>query len=1170
MAEQKSSGGMSPAMIAGGGAAVFILGVLIPVILVSATIGLAAKVFTDLPVFGGFFKVGASVTCKANHFFATDWIIPDSVGNAACSADELAKAEKMVNKEFAKNGLVDPLKAGLSCANWNVEQLGPIPRDKNGKATECLDATNSGDRTETIPAWLISVYRAAGAEYNVPWQLLAAINWNDTEFGALDTWKQQKGSVKNRVGWIPLTSAEWKGYGKKSKVRNLSDADKAGFAQDAGNAAPSFFKDPYTTKASCPLPAAVDEKGKTIQGGAPTSGGNGRVKGLPGPLTGVATFYNPKLSGINGTEGGGSFAKTYARGWAAAKLGSTGVPPGWNFPSSNHKWHGILVKVTNTKNGRSVEVPISDIGPGGPPINGRYRVIDLLPGPSEYLTQGKPGTIGEVKLEPIKRLTQAETAKYANGSKTGYSGSGSLTVNVPVTLSPDNAADTCDPVDSIFALAAYLSDKGAQGRVWQAALPDSSGQSNSAEIGGTSGYTWPGKNHQITSSFGPRKSPCAVCSSNHQGLDLAAVIGTPVFAVADGEVTISGPTGGYGNYICIRHDARITSCVGHNSKLLKKVGQKVKQGDKISLAGSTGNSTGPHLHFEILLNGVRVDPLPYLKGSVGSGGKGKPVNTTKVSTGGGISRMQKTNQQLGKTLRFDAKLKEVARPSAKSCASGDPPTATKLIPVFQAAAATFNLDWHVLAGITTVESGLGCNTGRSSAAAYGWTQFIDPTWASYGVDANSDGKADRLNAIDAIFSTARYLSASGAPKSYYKAIFAYNHADWYVAKVLSEAKRFGGGVEVVKELNDLTAKAVQKRNHAINRNLCPDAPDYKTCIASLYAKLTLKDEQGNETPDSSASGVLGGGCGDISGSLDKVRVAMLPDLKKKGLVDNRIVQVKGKNKAYTSRNTWARRDAAEATKAVLTLFQSCHPELKKHWKDISIWDFGAGAYGTKFGIVNNGHLSHRNGADVDINVSGVTNFNLPGPYHQKWAAQLAAMFYRAGANWIFFDDPTLQKWVNNTRSRLQKNQPKLTAYKSFQTRAMFTTPSYGLHFNHFHVRWNYAGSTTSTQKDIVKVYLNVGTTPDAGLGENPVQAGPVKPKPKPKPKPKAKAKSKSKATKKRPRTRQPRYRPPAYHPPVAHSPAYRPPSKPPAHRSPPKPPSRPPPSKPPPPSINIG
>lgn len=113
----------------------------------------------------------------------------------------------------------------------------------------------------------------------------------------------------------------------------------------------------------------------------------------------------------------------------------------------------------------------------------------------------------------------------------------------------------------------------------------------------------------ITSRYGSRES---IRSHDHQGLDIATKTGTPIKAVADGKVKFSGEKSGYGNLIILDHGNGITTYYGHCSKLYAKSGEEVKAGDKIAAVGSTGNSTGPHLHFEIRKNGVYVNPQKYL------------------------------------------------------------------------------------------------------------------------------------------------------------------------------------------------------------------------------------------------------------------------------------------------------------------------------------------------------------------------------------------------------------------------------------------------------------------------------------------------------------------------------------------------------------------------------
>jgi murein DD-endopeptidase MepM/ murein hydrolase activator NlpD len=112
----------------------------------------------------------------------------------------------------------------------------------------------------------------------------------------------------------------------------------------------------------------------------------------------------------------------------------------------------------------------------------------------------------------------------------------------------------------------------------------------------------------ITSPFCERRSYEAC----HPGIDIAVPTGTPIHAAASGRVAIAGWVGGYGNYTCIQHSASLSSCYGHQSSIQVSVGQSVSQGQVIGLSGSTGNSTGPHLHFEVRINGSVVNPMNYL------------------------------------------------------------------------------------------------------------------------------------------------------------------------------------------------------------------------------------------------------------------------------------------------------------------------------------------------------------------------------------------------------------------------------------------------------------------------------------------------------------------------------------------------------------------------------
>ena len=112
-----------------------------------------------------------------------------------------------------------------------------------------------------------------------------------------------------------------------------------------------------------------------------------------------------------------------------------------------------------------------------------------------------------------------------------------------------------------------------------------------------------------------------------------------------------------------------------------------------------------------------------------------------------------------------------------------------LLSIYQAAGIQYGIHWQVLAAINEIETDYGRNLNVSSAGALGWMQFIPSTWRAYGVDANKDGKKDPYNPVDAIFAAARYLKAAGYEQDVRRAIFAYNHADWYVDSVLLRATR---------------------------------------------------------------------------------------------------------------------------------------------------------------------------------------------------------------------------------------------------------------------------------------------------------------------------------------------------------------------------------------------
>jgi membrane-bound lytic murein transglycosylase B len=166
-------------------------------------------------------------------------------------------------------------------------------------------------------------------------------------------------------------------------------------------------------------------------------------------------------------------------------------------------------------------------------------------------------------------------------------------------------------------------------------------------------------------------------------------------------------------------------------------------------------------------------------------------------------------------------------PSSTCADVGVPPV---LVPIYQRAADAYALGPQgpsVLAGINEVETAFGTNLNVSSAGAVGWMQFMPETWSGYGVDANGDGVADPFNPEDAIFAAAAYLSANGMPQDTYGAIFAYNHADWYVAEVLANAACYAPEVGG----SAITAASLKPQHQVLS---CDPAPAWRKDVPAGY------------------------------------------------------------------------------------------------------------------------------------------------------------------------------------------------------------------------------------------------------------------------------------------------------------------------------------------------
>ncbi len=140
---------------------------------------------------------------------------------------------------------------------------------------------------------------------------------------------------------------------------------------------------------------------------------------------------------------------------------------------------------------------------------------------------------------------------------------------------------------------------------------------------------------QFTSNFGIRSDPFRGTAAMHAGVDIPGPVGTPIYATADGVVDHAARQGGYGNMVEINHGKGIATRYGHLSKILVADGARVTRGQLIALMGSTGRSTGPHLHYEVRIDGHAVNPIPFLTtADYLLAAQDRSVNAIPVSTSG--------------------------------------------------------------------------------------------------------------------------------------------------------------------------------------------------------------------------------------------------------------------------------------------------------------------------------------------------------------------------------------------------------------------------------------------------------------------------------------------------------------------------------------------------------
>lgn len=209
-------------------------------------------------------------------------------------------------------------------------------------------------------------------------------------------------------------------------------------------------------------------------------------------------------------------------------------------------------------------------------------------------------TSTEEKKQDSERLMNEKTAELNAYNKKIAAGEGSLS-----ELDQDIAAQE----EKIKAIEAEIKRKEEE----EKAAAQAAGQKyNTVKIGDIN-FIWPcPASSRITSNFGDRESPTEGASSSHQGVDIGASAGSSILAAASGTVTISTYSYSAGNYIMVNHGGGVSTVYMHCSELLVSAGQQVTQGQVIGKVGSTGYSTGPHLHFGIRVNGSYVNPINYV------------------------------------------------------------------------------------------------------------------------------------------------------------------------------------------------------------------------------------------------------------------------------------------------------------------------------------------------------------------------------------------------------------------------------------------------------------------------------------------------------------------------------------------------------------------------------
>ena len=271
-------------------------------------------------------------------------------------------------------------------------------------------------------------------------------------------------------------------------------------------------------------------------------------------------------------------------------------------------------------------------------INGRLSYLDVVIGSKDFsdfanrlevlkrIIDSDINLISEIKkeraqIEAHKKKLEEDRAKLVKLEKAALAKQAEIEQkkaerNVVLQKAQNDRAVAMQAIEELNAssaqISAMLKERQAARAAAAAAAAQSAGQGSSYTwVQGTGQLGWP-VSGEITSPYGYRVHPIWGTTIYHSGIDIGVDEGTPVHAADSGVIVWSGWMGGYGYAVVIDHGNGLSTLYGHNSELAVDEGQSVSKGQVVAYAGSTGNSTGPHVHFEVRENGDPVDPMGYL------------------------------------------------------------------------------------------------------------------------------------------------------------------------------------------------------------------------------------------------------------------------------------------------------------------------------------------------------------------------------------------------------------------------------------------------------------------------------------------------------------------------------------------------------------------------------